>query len=75
MKPTAQGESDLLAYVQAAAALMRLPLDEGQAKRVAAQLERTAHLAALLESAALDVAVEPAEVYCPAPFPSEAAPR
>jgi hypothetical protein len=60
----------MLAYVKAAAAALALPLDEAQAQRVAIHLARTAALARLLEQAPLTVAEEPAQVYCPAPFPS-----
>ena len=68
-------EDDVLRYVKAAAALLALPLDEARAQRVAAHLARTAELAGLLESAALEVAEEPAEIYRPAPFPSGGAPQ
>lgn len=63
-------DAQVLAYVRAAAALLELPLDEPRAQRVAAHLARTAELARLLESAGMGVEDEPAQVYCPAPFPS-----
>lgn len=59
-----------LAYVQAAAALLELPLDAERAARVAGHLERTAALAAQLQAFALDDETEPVALYCPAPFPS-----
>lgn len=62
-----------LAYVQAAAALLELPLDAERAARVAGHLERTAALAARLQAFALDDEAEPVALYCPAPFPADAA--
>jgi len=58
-------DADALAYVHASAALLGLPLDAARAQRVAAHLQRTASLAALLEQAALTPEAEPAEIYCP----------
>ena len=66
-------DADILAYVKSAAALLELPLDDARAQRVAAHMARTAALAKLLESAGLGVDDEPAQVYCPAPFPSPGA--
>lgn len=60
--------SNLLAYVHASAELLKLPLGEGQAERVAVHLARTASLAEMLDAFALDADQEPAEIYCPAPF-------
>jgi hypothetical protein len=57
-----------LAYVQAAAVAVNLPLSEAQAQRVATHLQRTAGLAALLDHVELEPHDEPAEIYCPAPF-------
>ena len=65
----------LLGYVRSAAALLRLPLDDARAERVAAQLGRTAQLAQLLEAADLCEHDEPAELYRPAPFPAADAQR
>jgi hypothetical protein len=62
-------DQDVLNYVNAAAALLALPLDEARARRVAGHLRRTAGLARLLEDAPLAPQDEPAEIYCPAPFP------
>lgn len=62
----------MLAYVTAAARLVGLPLDASRAQSVAMHLGRTAAMARALESDALALDDEPAEVYCPAPFPPEA---
>lgn len=67
-------EDEVLAYVQAAARMVDLPLDSQRAQAVALHLGRTAALAKLLEKAPLAPEDEPAEVYCPAPFPREDAP-
>lgn len=61
-------DEQTLAYVQAAAVAVALPLSEAQAQRAATHLQRTAALAALLDDFELDVDDEPAEIYCPAPF-------
>ncbi len=58
-----------LDYVNAAAALLRLPLAPAQAVRVAAHLQRTVAMAALLDDVALTPHDELAEIYCPAVFP------
>ena len=58
-------DAEALAYTHASAALLGLPLDAARAQRVAAHLQRTALLAALLEQAALAPDEEPAEIYCP----------
>ncbi len=62
-----------LDYVLASAAMLDLPLDPARAQRVAAHLERTRAMAALLDAAPLGVADEPAALYCPAPFPENRA--
>jgi hypothetical protein len=67
-------EADVLAYVKAAAAMLRIPVDDARAQRVAEHMGRTADMAALLQGVAMDVDAEPAQVYCPAPFPDEAQP-
>lgn len=64
---------DVLAYVKASAKLLALSLDHERALRVAQHMERTAALAQLLETIALSPDDELAEIYCPAPFPSESA--
>jgi Protein of unknown function (DUF4089) len=63
--------ADPIDYVRAAAALLGLPLDDAQAARVARHLARTRTMAALLRDLPLLAADEPAEIYCPAPFPTE----
>jgi hypothetical protein len=65
----AGAEQSMLAYVRASAQAIGLPLDVVRAQAVAVHMGRTAALAQLLESAALSPEHEPAEVYCPAPFP------
>lgn len=59
---------DVLDSVKATARIVGIPLDAAQAERVAAHLQRTAAMAALLDAFPLHDEVEPAEVYCPAPF-------
>lgn len=61
-------DHEVLAYVKATATILALPLDEARAQRVAEHLSRTAALAKLLDDTALDVEVELAEIYKPAPF-------
>lgn len=61
-------EAQTLAFVQAAAVAVDLPLSDAQAQRVAVHLQRTAGLAALLDGFELAPHDEPAEIYCPAPF-------
>ena len=61
-------------YVRSAARLLGLPLDAAQVGRVAAHLARTHAMVALLRDAPLAADVEPAEVFCPAPFPAGDAP-
>lgn len=55
---------DAAAYVDAAAALLGLPIDPAHRSGVIAAFERTAALAALLDFP-LEPADEPAPVYCP----------
>ena len=55
-------------YVKATAALLDLPLDDARAERVAGHLTLSAALAAALDTYPLPPDVEPAEVYCPAPY-------
>ena len=57
-----------LNYVNSTAALLGVPMDAARAGRVAAHLQRTAAMAALLDAANLPVDVELAEIYCPADF-------
>ncbi len=63
MDETAKDETTMAAYVSASAALLRLPMDEARARRVADHLQRTAAMARLLEQAGLAATDEPAEVY------------
>ena len=57
-------------YVKTTAELLKLPLDDAQAARVAVHLQRTAAMASLLDSAALVAHDELVEIFCPAPFPA-----
>ncbi|WP_439519587.1 DUF4089 domain-containing protein [Hydrogenophaga sp.] len=61
-------EAQTLAYVQAAAVAVGLPLDDAQAARVATHLQRTAAMAALLDAFPLQDEDEVVEIFCPAPF-------
>lgn len=63
-------EDEMLAYVQAAAALLQLPVDAARAQQVALHLGRTAAMARLLDQVPLTPEDEPAQVYSPAPFPA-----
>jgi Protein of unknown function (DUF4089) len=58
-------ETQTLAYVQASAAALGVPLDAARAQRVAGHLQRTAALAQLLEQFPLAPEDELAEIYCP----------
>ena len=60
-------ESEALSYVIASAAALDLPLDDARARRVAANLQRTAAMAAPLMKLPLALEAELAEIYCPAP--------
>ena len=64
-------EDELLAYVQASANLLQLPLTEARAQAVALHLGRTAAMARLLDTAPMAIDGEIAQIYCPAPFPEE----
>ena len=64
-------EDELLAYVQAAAKLLQLPLDDARATAVALHLGRTAGMARMLDAAPMPAEEEIAQIYCPAPFPQE----
>lgn len=63
-------DADLLAYVQAAARLLELPLDEARAQAVALQLGRTLQMARQLEAFPLAQTQELSEIFCPAAFPA-----
>ncbi len=58
-------------YVRCAAMMLDLPLDAAQVQRVAAHLARTKQLADTLAAVPLAPHDEPAEIFCPAPFPPE----
>ena len=62
-------DEQVLAYVQAAAAALGIPLDDARAARVAMHLGRTAALAGQLDAFPLEVSDEPAEIYSPLAFP------
>jgi hypothetical protein len=64
-------EDELLAYVQASANLLQVPLSEARAQAVALHLGRTAAMARLLDTAPRAMEGEIAQIYCPAPFPQE----
>jgi hypothetical protein len=63
--------SDILDFVRASARLLDLPLDDAQVARVATHLARTRAMVAPLRLLPLVPDAEPAEIYCPAPFPAE----
>jgi len=58
----------IAAYVDSTAAMLGLPLPPERAARVVAHLQRTAAMAALLDTAPLAPHDEPAEIYSPAAF-------
>lgn len=60
-------EADTLAYVKASATVLGIPLDADRAQRVAAHLERTAAMAALLEQVPLAPEDELVEIFNPCP--------
>jgi len=62
-------DTRMLAYVETAAALLKLPLDAARTQRVAVNLQRTAAMAALLDEVPLTAHDELAEIYRPAAFP------
>ncbi len=63
-------DTQALAYVQATAQAIDLPLDGQRAQAVAVHLARTAGMAALLDSVPLAPHDELVEIYCPKPFPA-----
>lgn len=67
---TSSVRTGFVEYVKATAALLDLPLDDARAQRVAGHLALSAALAQALEAYPLPPEVEPAEVFCPAPFGS-----
>ena len=62
---------DVMSYVRATAMMLDLPLDAAQVQRVATHLARTKAMADALAAVPLSPEDEPAEIFCPAPFPSE----
>ena len=66
-KPTA---APMLDYVLQTAAVLRLPLSDSRALRVAETLARTAVMVESLEGVEIGAADELSEVFRPAPFPS-----
>ena len=61
---------DVISYVRATAMMLDLPLDAAQVQRVATHLARTKVLASTLAAVPLLPDDEPAEIFCPAPFPA-----
>ncbi len=68
-------DEEVLSYVKASAVALGLTLDEARQHSVAVHLARTAGLAAQLGAFSLRVEDEPAEIYCPLPFPTTSAAR
>lgn len=64
-------EAQALAYASVSADAMGVPMNEARVARVAFYLVLTSRLADVLEAHPLGVEVDPAEVYCPAPFPEQ----
>ncbi|GAB3480896.1 DUF4089 domain-containing protein [Polaromonas eurypsychrophila] len=62
-------EAKIAAYVGSTAAMLGLPLSPARAARVVAHLQRTAAMAALLDTAPLAPHDELAAIYSPAAFP------
>ena len=63
-------DQQLLAYANASADVLGIPMDAARALRVAGYLRLSGNFAGLLEAVAMGPELEPAEVFCPAPFPS-----
>ncbi len=63
-------DPQLLAYANASAQALGIPMDAERALRVAGYLRLSGNFAGLLEALAMGPELEPAEVFCPAPFPS-----
>lgn len=64
-------ESQVLQYVQSAAQAIALPLTPERAVAVAQHFARTVAIARVLDNAPLAPHDELAQIYQPAPFPSE----
>ncbi|HUG22634.1 AtzG-like protein [Piscinibacter sp.] len=63
--------ADIAAYVGHTALLLDLTLDDAQVQRVALHLSRTRALASALRDVPLGAEDELAQIFEPAPFPSE----
>jgi Protein of unknown function (DUF4089) len=59
----------VIGYVKATAEILALPLNDARIQSVADHLIRTAAMARQLDALHLEADAEPAQVYCPAPFP------
>ena len=64
-------ETQVLAYVKAAAQAVGMPLDDARAQAVALHFARSVPIARVLDAIELHPEHEPAEVFRPAPFPAE----
>lgn len=67
---TRMTDPQLLAYANASAEALGIPMDAARAQRVAGYLRLSGSFAGLLDAVAMGSELEPAEVFCPAPFPS-----
>lgn len=63
-------QSQAQGHARAVGATLGIPMDEGRVERVAFYLALTARIMGELERIPLGPEVEPAEVFCPAPFPA-----
>lgn len=63
-------DAQLLAYIESAAVLLKLPMNDARAQRVAVNFRRTAAMAAMLQAVPLEAHDELAQIYCPADFPA-----
>ena len=68
----ALSEDQMLEYVKTASGLMGFKLELPQMERVAFHLKLASMIFQNLEGKNFAVHDEPAQVYCPAPFPSRA---
>jgi hypothetical protein len=64
-------DEQTLAFVQASAVAVNLPLAPAQAARVASHMQRTAVMAELLDAFPLRDEEELVEIFCPAPYSAE----
>ncbi len=63
-------DNDLLAYIKAGAAIQGVPLTHQRAVAVSAYFKVAQGIARTVQSGELLPEDEPAQLYCPAPFPS-----